>query len=280
MVKRRERKYLRGSMGWSECHSQATNPATRATPPTSAAITSGDDHPWAGPSMMPRECRQAADRQQGTGRIGAPGICAPRLGDQQQGPHQAGGDHRDVDQEHRPPPEVGQEQPARDWPDGDSEPDRPRPHADRPCPLGGVAEDVVDDREARRDGHGGPGPHERPPRDEGSTLPEKRRRASRSRRRSARRRRVACARSGRPGCRPRAAGPRTPSSRRRRSTAAGRCGPQLLHQGGQATFRMVLSRLTISTATHSTASGAHGLRPPDRWGGVSHLGTGLGGCGG
>ena len=51
-LNRGERKYRRGSMGWSECRSQATNPSMRATPPASAAMTSGDDHPCVGPSMI------------------------------------------------------------------------------------------------------------------------------------------------------------------------------------------------------------------------------------
>src|ERR1035437_9840975 len=139
-------------MGWSECHSQATNPATRATPPTSAAITSGDDHPWAGPSMMAQRMppRPPIDNR-------APAGSARR-----------GFALRDSGTSSRVPtrPAATTGTLTRN-----TDPHRPPPQADGPSPLGGVAEDVVDDREARRDGHGGARPHERPPRDEGIDAP-------------------------------------------------------------------------------------------------------------
>ena len=115
----------------------------------------------------PEDQPQASDREQGAGRVGGPRVLTSRLGNQQQGPRQAGRDHRDVDQEDRSPPEVLEQRATRHRPNGDAEPDRPGPHANRPGPRMGIAEDVIDDGQARRDHHRRTGPHQPPPDDEG-----------------------------------------------------------------------------------------------------------------
>ena len=156
-------------MGWSTRRSQATNPPRSRTPPSSAPTTAGRRPAVHRPlDDRPEDQAEPADREQGAGRIGAPGLRAPRVGDEQRSPHQAGGDHRDVDQEDRAPPEVGEQQPPGHRADGDPQPDGAGPDADGPGPLAGVAEDVVDDREAGGDGHRRARPHQPSPGDQRS----------------------------------------------------------------------------------------------------------------
>jgi hypothetical protein len=72
---------------------------------------------------------------------------APGSFDEQPLQDERDGDDRDVDQEHRPPPEVLEQEPAGHRAEGDSRSRDRRPHTDCLCPFGRVTEHVDEDRQ-------------------------------------------------------------------------------------------------------------------------------------
>ena len=70
-------------------------------------------------------------------------------------------DQRDIDEEYRTPPEMGEEQAAGDRPQGARRAGDARPDGDRSGPLV-RGKDVDEDRQRRRHDEGGPRPHQRP----------------------------------------------------------------------------------------------------------------------
>ena len=71
----------------------------------------------------------------------------PGIGYQRQGARRTERGNRDVDQEHRSPPEVRQQQPAEDWPKCDPYSAGPGSESDRPLPLRLITEHLRDDRQ-------------------------------------------------------------------------------------------------------------------------------------
>ncbi len=83
-----------------------------------------------------------------------------RLGHVGQDPADADDDDRHVDQEHRAPPEVLEQEPAEQRAEGDSAADGSRPDADGPAALG-RREDHGDDRQGHREHRGPADAHQR-----------------------------------------------------------------------------------------------------------------------
>ena len=112
----------------------------------------------------PQQQPEPEDGQPGTHRVGAARGGVLRVGHQpdRRRPARPGHDGH-VDQEHRSPPEVGQQEPAQDRAERHPEPGRSRPDADGPDPVPFGGEDIGEDRErARHEGgsahaHDGPG---------------------------------------------------------------------------------------------------------------------------
>ena len=227
---------------------------------TKPATTLGSVQPSAGPSMMPnsRPPRPMIDSAAPSGSR-APWLGSFDVGMRKNPATRAMSGDRDVDPEHRAPPEVLEQQPAGHRTDRHAEPGEAGPHGDRPAPLAGVTEDVGEDRQRRRHDQRPADAHERPAEDQ-----LRRRVGHRRRDRAERRTRAArsagrpCGRSGRSGCPSSAAGRRTRARRRRGSTGC-RCstrgGPR--SSIGIATLRIVLSSVMISSEMHSVARISH-----------------------
>lgn len=102
------------------------------------------------------EADQPSDRQQRPGGVQGGGVGVARVGHQCPGGHQRGRHDGDVDQEHRPPPEVAEQPSPDDGTKQDPTGGDPRPDADRPSALA-LGEGVGDDRKRR--GHDQRGAH-------------------------------------------------------------------------------------------------------------------------
>ena len=76
------------------------------------------------------EEHQAGDGGEHADEVDPPGAGVLRLGHQQRGRHHARGAERHVDQEHRAPPEVDEQQAADDGADGDADADGDGPDPD------------------------------------------------------------------------------------------------------------------------------------------------------
>ena len=124
--------------------SQNRNPARTATPNAIQAYVTGSLQPA---SWMPytRAIRPTIDRTRPRGSS-RPGVRVARLRDVGQDPADPDDDDRDVDQEHRAPPEVLEQEPAEQRPEGDRATDCRCPDADRLAALRG-REDHGDDRQ-------------------------------------------------------------------------------------------------------------------------------------
>ena len=163
-VNRRFLKKRTSSIGWSVCSSQATNGAEHQD----AADEARHDH-RVGPALGRRlddrpqqgdEARRStAPRRAGRGG-GPSGRATAAAGT---GPADEGDDaHRDVDEEHRAPPEVLQQEAADHRADGAAGAGDGGPDADGPAPLAWVAEDVGEQRQGGRHDQRGADAHERP----------------------------------------------------------------------------------------------------------------------
>ena len=108
---------------------------------------------------------QAGDGQQHAEVVDPARARVPRLGHEQQDRDHADRGERDVDQEDRAPPEVGEQQAADDRADGHADAHGGGPDADGPGPLPRV-EHVGDDRQRLRHDRRGAQAHRRPGEDE------------------------------------------------------------------------------------------------------------------
>ena len=147
--KRRLRKSVISRIGDENRRSQAMNAASSASPPGQRHY-GGHASPAdvARPNDSEHDDRDSSDRQQHADRIQATGLRVARVGNEPGHEHERDGDDRDVDEEHRAPPEVRQQQAAGDRADRDREADRAGPDPDRLRPLGRV-EDVRNDRQGQ-----------------------------------------------------------------------------------------------------------------------------------
>ncbi len=108
---------------------------------------------------------QADDRQAGADRVEGLGVGVLGVGDQEPAGHESGDHQRDVDEEHRSPPEVLEQEATGDRADGRPGAGQAGPEGDGLGPLVG-REDRGQDRQRRRHDQGGADPHERPEGDE------------------------------------------------------------------------------------------------------------------
>jgi hypothetical protein len=103
----------------------------------------------------PDEGGEADDRQCGPAHVEAGLGGVPGLGQEPAAGDEREDDERDVDEQHRAPPEVLEQPAAGDRSDGDAEPGDAGPGGDGPRPLLRVGEQVGDDRQGRRHDEGG-----------------------------------------------------------------------------------------------------------------------------
>ncbi len=177
------RKKRTSSIGRGVWASHAAKRPMNTSPITKLATTSGATQPWFGTSMIANNSATspAIDR---TAPIGSSGLSSRRARVGDEPPRQDEGDraHGHVDEEHRAPSEVLDEQSADHGADGDADAGHPCPHADRAGALGGIAEGVGQDRQGRRederaaDAHEGAGGDEHPRASSPSTPAPRRRR--------------------------------------------------------------------------------------------------------
>ncbi len=112
-----------------------------------------------GPEHQP----EPGDGQQRPDQVGPQRRVILGVGDQQEPGHDADHGDRHIDQEHRAPPEVDQQQAADDRAERDPDAAGARPEADRALPDSGLVEHIRDDGQRRRhdqrgaDAHAGPG---------------------------------------------------------------------------------------------------------------------------
>ena len=217
------RKTVTSSIGSRRRRSHQMKVANSAAKARKPAMVSMEVHPLCGASITVNTSSAIAATEL-TRPIGsrrpAPGSFDD--GSSRRAQRQRDEDDRDVDQEHRSPPEVLQQQAAGDGTECHGEAAGRRPDADGLRPLAGLGEDVGEDgerggeHERGADAHGGPGGDEPfGAAGEGSPAPRSRRTAP------GRSASHPCARTGRRGSRTPAAGRRRRGRRRRRSTGAG-----------------------------------------------------------
>ena len=128
--------------------SRVTNATSSNAPSTRLPTTSGEPQPRSGPSMTPnRRMPSPATDRSAPATSSRPLVAARRLGDHPQADEHADRHQRDVDEEHRAPPEVVEEQAAHDRPEREPGRAEHRPHPDRAGPLLGWVQ-PGDDRSA------------------------------------------------------------------------------------------------------------------------------------
>ena len=188
----------RSSIGWRLRHSHRPNASsTIAAPPNHSSEDIDDPAVVRALDDGVDERAQPDDRQQRADRVERRLRAVLRLRHEHPPGDQGDGDDRQVDEEHRAPPEVLEQQARGDRPDGRAAAGDAGPDGDRLGPLPG-REDVGQDRQRRRhderrtDAHHGPG------RDEHArAVGEGAERSSRRRRRRGRPAARPCGRSGR-----------------------------------------------------------------------------------
>jgi hypothetical protein len=95
------------------------------------------DHEPRGPAVdgrfdhRPQDQPDGGDRQEHPGQVATQGVGVARVRHEPPGEQRRAEGDRDVDEEHRAPPEVGEQQPADDRAEGEADTVRPGPKPDR-----------------------------------------------------------------------------------------------------------------------------------------------------
>ena len=143
-------KKLTSSIGSGVWSSQRMNASEHR-----AAADESDQHRRRRPTLArsfddpEQDAGERADRQHGSEPVDRLRVRILRVGHDRDHRHDRDRDHRQVDEEHRAPPEMVEQVAADERPDRDAEPGHSRPDPDRAAPLV-VGKDVGQDRERRR----------------------------------------------------------------------------------------------------------------------------------
>ena len=163
-VKRGILKTRTSSSGPSVRSSSSVKAVSRTAAPAKQASVPAEAQPHCGPSMMASTnnviahrrdharpgCRSGARRTLGSRGIRSPPAMSVTI------------DDRHVDEEDRPVPEVLEQRPADDRPEGHGDARRRPPDPERLLPLGWVREDAREDGQAGREDEGRRHAHQRP----------------------------------------------------------------------------------------------------------------------